>query len=71
MQIEIIRDPCLRAYRQMVRKLSVINPQSALLVLWNILVELSIIYHFGEIPIGIFFTEAVYETQFKVRVSLI
>ena len=37
-QVEIIRDPILRTYRRLTRKLPVINPESALLTFWNILI---------------------------------
>ena len=60
LQVEIIRDPLLHTYRRLTRKLSVINPESALLAFWNILIEIAILFHFCEIPTAIFFTSAVY-----------
>lgn len=59
-QIQIIRDPILENYLSFTKKLSVINPESALLALWNILIQIAILFHFCEIPIAIFFTSAVY-----------
>ena len=49
-----------------VRQLPVINPESAILLVWDLIVELAILFNLGEIPIAIFFTEQVYIDEFSV-----
>lgn len=52
-------------------KLPSINPQSSLLLWWNLLVEFCIYFHFCEIPISYFFTSAVYEDEYNVAACLL
>lgn len=50
----------LEACMNFVDRMPLIYPESSYLLIWNLLVELAILFNLFEIPIAIFFTDQVY-----------